>query len=519
MDAFYKSICGALVLLFLIVCSVGVKGISIVTNSPELAVREGQTAMLGCTVEGKSPKEKLRWYRVVDGEFVPISRDADIEAGARPATGEYRITGNRRRGEYTLEITSANRRDSGEYRCGYQQGGSNVAPASVELQVVVPPDITSPICQMMPVDDASSSVPGFFKVGDAVRLECTSTEGIPPASLGWKRGRTVLIQDAPGRVSIDRVIQPADIGQEFTCYADSLAWDEPRSCTLIPAATPPRVRIMPDSVSLPVEGGTTFTCAADDDAPPDSSYTWFLNGNEILVNGRGRFEISSDTKSLTMGRIKKSDEGAVLACELNFQGGVLGRAEAAIDVLGVQETSDADTTTAQPATTWTSSVPLSSSRVSSTVSPGDEVTNLPGTDDTTHMSMELIIVSAVAGLAVGALAIILIVYIIKRRRKRKAKRQNRNQPESTPAAGLPMKQQLRAQNGVQVSEDGYTILRKPNVSCSDYETVEHGVLPSAPTLEQGDSDMCWDYEIPYSNNHSKRPPMVVENPVYLEIIE
>ncbi|XP_022110258.1 tyrosine-protein phosphatase non-receptor type substrate 1-like [Acanthaster planci] len=514
MGYFNRSVHGAFMLFLLIACSKGATGISISTDPQITTVREGETATLGCRVGGKSLAEKIRWYRVgMDGALTAISRDRNIEVGATPASGEYSIVGNRRRGEYSLRITNAHRTDSGTYRCGYETTSSVISEVA-ELQVVLPPDITSPICFMTPTDDSSTAIPGFFRVGDAVRLMCTSLGGIPMASLTWKRGQTALEPSVSrdGVVRVDLVIEESDIDREFTCYADSPALDAPRSCRLTPASAPPYVRIMPDSASLDLRGGTTFACEAEGAIPAESRYTWSLNGETVQNNGRERFVISMDTKSLTMGQIRESDNGAVVACELNVNGRTIGRAEARIDVNGVQETVVV-MTTLQPTTPSTSDVSLSLS-----VSPAStgQSTNQSGTNDTTHqMSMELIIVSAVAGLAVSALAIILIVYIVKKNRKARRK----NQQESTPSSngtGQPTAH-LRTKNGVQVSEDGYAMLQKPTIngSSSDYETVGN-VLPTVPKPPQSDDEMCWEYEMPYSNEYCKRPT-IASNPVYLEI--
>ncbi|XP_071794494.1 uncharacterized protein [Asterias amurensis] len=527
-------------LLMIVVLSDGVMSVIVtrLTRGPEYTVsKEGQTAVMNCTVDhGTLIRESIKWYRVSNDEFSALSDNSRIEPMTRPATGNYEITGNHQEGEYNLRITRVDRRDSGVYHCGFEQGSSRtITSLGAELLVVVPPSSDSPSCVLMTASDNPSSffmdsLPPVFSVGDSARLMCMSSGGIPAATLTWKRRGTRLTGRTTHSNVLDIVIQESDLDVEFTCKAESPALDSLRSCSLVPARRPHVIRIMPERPVVSLRGGITLSCEADDVSPDDEDavWQWFFKGNKVPSESDPprRFSGSSSNKSLTIGMVVAADAGAEIVCQLTTKYRT-GRATTSLQVEGIRPRSEVVTSTPD------------FSSVSYDYDNMTDATGVPS-DTAPVIKMYLIIASSIAGVAIAALVVILIAFIYRRHAKSKrTNANNSNNPESIPEPppDVRPKQMIQVKSPInrnrkrvdtsaaRLSSDGdYTALQRAKVSTGgEYQSICRSP-PTAPRSDlaaaaTADNDMCWEYEIPYTvDTLNNVKPANITNPDYLEIM-
>lgn len=76
------------------------------------------------------------------------------------------------------------------------------------------------------------------KVGDAIRLTCTSSGGFPPATIKWFRDNEELPSETEqvsqtSKAYLDMVVKESDEAEEYHCQASNFATTIPLNTSII----------------------------------------------------------------------------------------------------------------------------------------------------------------------------------------------------------------------------------------------------------------------------------------------
>ncbi|XP_072167109.1 peroxidasin homolog [Diadema setosum] len=275
-----------------------------------ITILTGQDALFTCTIrmKGMTP---VFWYRSSSGSR--ISTDWTIDSAVRRPNGrEYLIEGDRRRGEINLKLPGVEPSDAGEYHCGFPNGG-NYVRKSAFLSVLVPPLQQYPRCEL---PDRTS-----WAVGQTVELVCMSDGGTPPAKLVWLKDETELTDGHEQINTYKRLLTLGDLQANFICRAESPALSQPRTCTTSITLENPSVVIHPRSYKAEVGDSVTFMCTRQD-WPRETRFRWFFRNNPITPTTSSRFNISEDSRALTIDNVQEADGGSHVECRVTVLPGL-----------------------------------------------------------------------------------------------------------------------------------------------------------------------------------------------------
>ncbi|XP_071845357.1 uncharacterized protein [Apostichopus japonicus] len=301
----------------LVMSSVSCKGISIREGPTNTTILRGGSAELRCSFRNMG-SSTVMWFR---SSGTMITNGHQIVAGREG--GQYRLTGNRARGEYHLVMDNVQLTDTDEYSCGYAKEGSAMNSRSAFLKVQAPPNSGFPLCTVTPTNP---------RIGDSVEFVCISEGGVPRAVLTWHKNSNPAIPGKTQKSVWRKLLRIEDMGSTFACYAESPVEDSRRMCDLIPAQEEPAVVIEPKTISCSVGDEVTVTCARTDKTS-HVDFTWLYDDEPIdELLDESRFQVLDDGSTLLIKEVRKRDANTLIKCQLEIYSGYMKHATAALAV-------------------------------------------------------------------------------------------------------------------------------------------------------------------------------------------
>ena len=303
-----------------------------------------------CEVRGKQDNDHLVWFTDMDDSdslvtltFANETVDVDHGNNGGQHSIEYELTSSN---TYRLiyRIKGVKVADEGLYACGYvplpipqSVSGNNILGDYATLQILVPPSERKPTCTANTA--VITSLEDNNALGMSLSLLCQITGGRPTPELTWYKNNDNITTASTGVNQVDRVLEAADNGVEFTCVASGDSLAEDGSCSFIPLQIPPTAAISASSTLINPWSNATFSCIGDG-LPFVSDVDWFING--VSLHELEDFDydiISNQTESsseLTIQNAHFDRKHNTISCVVRIPSGL--NSSSAVTVVYSEET-------------------------------------------------------------------------------------------------------------------------------------------------------------------------------------
>ncbi|XP_022242354.1 irregular chiasm C-roughest protein-like [Limulus polyphemus] len=263
----------------------------------------GEDILLPCRVQNKVGM--LQWTR--DG--FGLGSDRELIGFPR-----YTMVGNDEEGDYSLQVINAQLVDDAEFQCqvGAAEGVTGIRSTTAVLTVLVPPE--PPII-----------VQGDYlwtTTGMTVELTCEARGGRPPAELAWVDGKGDVVETntdykthklTDGKRSnaiLTWKFTPKreDHLKSFTCRSENSALKQPALASItVNVKYAPKLDLLAHSTRILENSNVQFTCKVDAN-PPEVSFKWYRNDEQILGNNRTVF---------VLNRLTRENNRDAISCEVS----------------------------------------------------------------------------------------------------------------------------------------------------------------------------------------------------------
>ncbi len=342
MAAYWNS----MILLYVIILDVlyTVSAITTRVHPKDVQIVVGSTVTLTCAVDDIGTNN-IYWYRHATQTYLTKDNKVFHQAGSlRNFYTRISVVGDRRQGEFNLNITNASFDDADRYSCVFFDRSRYIGESQAgELKVYEAPAEGFPKCSVAP--------PRGVGPGTRVTIQCLSkrSTGAPNSRLDWHRWFEMLpgsfIQGNNPKASYAIDLTAQDNGAVFTCVESSPVLDVPRTCHVRPFLIPTNVTVVAlqgesfaskknskksiGNASIAAGQEALFSCEAEA-IPPATNYTWFIAGE--LAEDSPKISIEHNGAHLRLTDVQLTDNGTVIKCKAWNSALIEGSGHTVLDV-------------------------------------------------------------------------------------------------------------------------------------------------------------------------------------------